>query len=199
MLACSCWMPRKDSNLDKENQNLLCYLYTTGQEWRNFIYHTGPDARGGSKISHTPMNWKILAVGKPALTWARDGIEDYLRRSNRYAKVEIEYLRDGPRPQLEERFLKNSEGSRRIVLDERGKRLTTSEWHAAVDRWELSGTKRVTLIIGGADGHSQDLRNAADEVWSLSALTLQHELALVVLLEQIYRVHTIKKGEPYHR
>lgn len=45
------WMPRKDLNLDKENQNLLCYHYTTGQEWKNFINHACPDARGGEKIS----------------------------------------------------------------------------------------------------------------------------------------------------
>ena len=145
------------------------------------------------------MNWKILAVGKPALPWAKQGIDDYLGRCTRYTKVEVEYLKDGPRLQVEERFLKGSEGSRCIVLDERGKRLTTAAWHTAVDRWELAGTKRVTLLIGGADGHSDGLREGADEVWSLSALTLQHELALVVLLEQIYRVYSIKRGEPYHR
>ncbi len=145
------------------------------------------------------MNWKILAVGKPALPWAKQGITDYLTRCARYAKVEIDYQKDGPRPVVEERFLKASEGSLRIVLDERGKSLPTTAWHAAVDRWELAGTKRITLLIGGADGHSQDLRDRADEVWSLSALTLQHELALVVLLEQIYRVYTLKRGEPYHR
>ncbi len=145
------------------------------------------------------MHWKILAVGKPALPWARAGMEDYLLRCTRGVKVEVEFLRDGARPALEEKFLRASEGSLRIVLDERGSRLTTAEWRSAVDRWELAGTKRVTLLIGGADGHSQDLRDKADAVWSLSALTLQHELALVVLLEQLYRVYTIKRGEPYHR
>ncbi|MDB6134108.1 MAG: ribosomal large subunit methyltransferase [Verrucomicrobiales bacterium] len=145
------------------------------------------------------MNWKILAVGRPALPWARQGIDDYLGRCIRYAKVEVEYLRDGPRLQVEERFLKGSGGGVRIVLDERGKRLTTAEWRAKTDQWEMAATKRATFLIGGADGHSAELREAADEVWSLSALTLQHELALVVLLEQIYRVFTIKRGEPYHR
>lgn len=196
-------MPRKDLNLVKENQNLLCYRYTTGQKTGRYLNQTLPDARGGTNFSPTHdvllMNWKILAVGKPALPWARQGIDDYLGRCGHYAKVDVEYLKDGPRAQLEERFLKSSEGSRRIVLDERGKRLTTGEWHTAVDRWELAGTKRVTLLIGGADGHSAALRESADEVWSLSALTLQHELALVVLLEQLYRVYTIKRGEPYHR
>lgn len=153
----------------------------------------------GQFFLHPLMNWKILAVGKPALPWARQGIDDYLGRCTRYAKLDLEYLRDGPRPQIEDRFLKASEGGRRIVMDERGLRLTTDAWRTKVDQWEMTGTKRVTFLIGGADGHSQQLRDSADEVWSLSALTLQHELALVVLLEQIYRVFTIKKGEPYHR
>ena len=168
--------------------------------WNKSLDQNAPDASDGAKISPPlRMNWKILAVGKPALPWAKQGIDDYLSRCTRYAKVEIDYLKDGPRPQVEERFLKSSEGSRRIVLDERGQRLTTAEWHATVDRWELAGTKRVTLLIGGADGHSAELREGADEVWSLSPLTLQHELALVVLVEQLYRVYTIKRGEPYHR
>ena len=146
-----------------------------------------------------PVNWKILAVGKPSLHWAREGIEDYFSRFSRYAKVEVEYLKDGPRPQLEERFIKASEGSLRIVLDERGQCLSTAGWRFAIDQWELAGTKRISILIGGADGHSPALRSLADDVWSLSALTLQHELALVVLLEQLYRVYTIKRGEPYHR
>ena len=63
----------------------------------------------------------------------------------------------------------------------------------------MSGVKRVALLIGGADGHSPVLREKADHVVAMSGFTLQHELALVVLLEQIYRVHTVLKGEPYHR
>ena len=58
---------------------------------------------------------------------------------------------------------------------------------------------KIALLIGGADGHSDELRDKADQIWSLSGFTMQHELAQVVLLEQIYRVHTILKGEPYHR
>ena len=59
--------------------------------------------------------------------------------------------------------------------------------------------KNVSFLIGGSDGHSSELRNCCDEIWSLSAMTMQHELALVVLLEQLYRAYTIKRGEPYHR
>jgi 23S rRNA (pseudouridine1915-N3)-methyltransferase len=57
----------------------------------------------------------------------------------------------------------------------------------------------VAIIVGGSDGHSQPLLDAADFLWSLGPLTLQHELALVVALEQLYRAHTILTGHPYHR
>lgn len=145
------------------------------------------------------MNWKIVVVGKPALVWAREGIQDYQKRCTRMVKLEVEYLKEAPRAELEEKMVRLGAGSRRIVLDERGRQMGTAGWVTEVNRWELAGTKRVTLFIGGADGHSEGFRASADEVWCLSALTLQHELALVVLLEQLYRCYTIKRGEPYHR
>lgn len=145
------------------------------------------------------MHWKIIAIGKPALPWARDGIADYLQRLTRMARVEIEYLRDGTALEVEERLLRASTGCIRIVLDERGTTPGTQEMRAQVDAWELQGVKRVALLIGPANGHTPATRAAADCIWALSKLTLQHELALTVLLEQIYRVYTIKRGEPYHR
>ena len=146
------------------------------------------------------MLYRILAIGKPALDWARDGVADYLKRLQRYTKAEVQYLKEGTAAQNSERLLKASEGCFRVVMDERGRLPTTAEARQAVDRWERDGgIKRVAFLIGGADGHTPELRKEAGELWALSPLTLQHELALVVLLEQLYRVHTIKKGEPYHR
>lgn len=145
------------------------------------------------------MNWKIAAVGTPSLGYAKAGIDEYMRRLVRYGRVELDYVREGPRPQVEERLARAAAGGKRIVMDERGKQMTTEELRQLVDRWEMAGEKRITLVIGGADGHSEEFRSSADAVWGLSRLTLQHELALVVLLEQIYRVGTMRKGEPYHR
>ena len=146
------------------------------------------------------MHLKIIAIGKPALDWARGGIADYLQRLSRYAKTELEYLKEGTQAQNSERLLKASAGCRRVVMDERGKLQDTAAARACVDRWEMdSSIKRVAFLIGGADGHTAALRQEADELWALSQLTLQHELALVVLLEQLYRIQTIKRGEPYHR
>ncbi len=147
------------------------------------------------------MQWKIIVIGKPALEWAKQGIADYAQRLTRYGKVEMEYLKDGgTAAKNSERLLLASAGGRRIAMDERGKLQNTAAMRQTVDRWEMdAGIKRVSFLIGGADGHTDGLRAEADEIWALSPLTLQHELALVVLLEQLYRVHTIKRGEPYHR
>jgi 23S rRNA (pseudouridine1915-N3)-methyltransferase len=146
------------------------------------------------------MQFRIIAIGKPALDWAREGVADYLRRLQRYTKVELQYLKEGTAAQNSERLLKASEGCLRVVMDERGRQQTTEAARQCVDRWERDGAvKRVAFLIGGADGHTDALRREAGDLWALSPLTLQHELALVVLLEQLYRVHTIKRGEPYHR
>ena len=84
-------------------------------------------------------------------------------------------------------------------MDERGATPTTQELVKLYNKWEMRGIKNISFLIGASDGHTQQLRDEADFVLSLSPLTLMHELALVVLLEQIYRVATIKRGEPYHR
>ncbi len=145
------------------------------------------------------MHWKIITVGKPALPWARAALDDYLYRLRRVAKVEHVVVRDGPREQVEHQMLQASVESLRIVLDERGKARRSLELARWVEQHDLRGTKRASLIIGGADGHSESFRGQADECWTLSTFTLQHEIALVVLAEQIYRAYTILRNEPYHR
>jgi 23S rRNA (pseudouridine1915-N3)-methyltransferase len=145
------------------------------------------------------MKWQIIVVGKPSLPWARQGVEDYAGRLRNKASVEIVHLREGPPAQVGQKALEASEGSWRIVLDERGKQMSSVALAQWIEKQELSGRKRVSLLIGGADGHPPEVRAAADELWSLSAMTLQHELALVVLMEQIYRACSINRGEPYHR
>ncbi len=146
------------------------------------------------------MTWKIYAAGKPALAYAKTGITEYLKRLQRGAKVELIYLKAGDSETVSKDLLTRSEGTFRIALDERGKAWTTDQFVAKVNAWEMDpGLKTISLLIGASDGHTPELRRQANAIWALSPLTLQHELALVVLLEQIYRAYTIKRGEPYHR
>ncbi len=145
------------------------------------------------------MHWRIITVGKPALTWAKAGFEDYMHRLRRAAKVEHVVVKEGPRDQVESQLLQASADSLRVILDERGKALRSLELARWIEQKDLHGTKRASLIIGDADGHSESLRKEADECWTLSAFTLQHEIALVVVAEQLYRAYAILRNEPYHR
>tara|TARA_R110002096_G_scaffold4493_5_gene20790 strand:+ start:7829 stop:8269 length:441 start_codon:yes stop_codon:yes gene_type:complete len=145
------------------------------------------------------MRWNLCTVGKPSLDYAKSGSQDYLKRIQRYTKIDWNQIREAGRESNSEQLLKSSQGSLRIVFDERGDLISTKEWVRRIDGWEMDGTKTVSLIIGGAEGHSRELRESADCVWSLSGLVMQHELALLVVLEGLYRCYTIKRGEPYHR
>ena len=145
------------------------------------------------------MHHEIIVAGKPALKFAKDGTAEYLKRLSRYGKYKLTHIKDGSSEDVSKRLLEASNKTLRIVMDERGTSPTTHELVTLYNKWEMRGVKKVSFLIGASDGHTQSLRDKADLVLSLSSLTLQHELALVVLLEQIYRIATIKRGEPYHR
>ncbi len=145
------------------------------------------------------MRWKILTIGKPALTWAKMGAADYLERLGRTGRIEWQCVRDGSSAQVTERLLEASTNCLRVVLDERGKAWRSMELARWIGERRLEGVKCAALLVGGADGHAEEVRAAADVCWSLSPLTLQHELALLVALEQLYRAGSILRGEPYHR
>ncbi len=146
------------------------------------------------------MRWKVLAIGKPRLPFARLGVEEYAGRLNPWASLQIDFLKSGSREAESAILLERSEGMLRLVMDERGEQVTSREFAERITGWEMRGTvKGIAVLIGGADGHTADLRSRADWTWSLSRLTLQHEMALVLVLEQIYRAYAIKHGAPYHR
>ena len=145
------------------------------------------------------MHWKIITVGKLTFPWAKEALTDYLGRLQRMTRVEHVIIKDGPREEVEAQLLQASKDSLRIMLDERGKARRSLDLAGWIEQQDISGRKRASLIIGGANGHSEAFRKKADECWTLSSFTLQHEIALVVLAEQLYRAYTILKKEPYHR
>jgi len=145
------------------------------------------------------MKWEIIAVGKPSLAWAKEATDDYLTRLRRRISLQITPLRPNPASSVSERMLGASAGSWRVALDERGRTLSSEDFANWISRQQLAGRKRISILIGGAEGHDDVVRSAADEIWSLSRMTLQHELAQVVFLEQLYRACSILRSEPYHR
>lgn len=145
------------------------------------------------------MQFLVIGSGKPALSYAKSGVELYMERLKPFGKAELKWVRDGSSADVSARLLTASEGCLRIAMDERGDLWTTEQFTGMVKQWQLHAVKRVAFLIGASDGHTEELRSRCDKLMALSKSTLQHELALVVLLEQLYRVHTIIAGTPYHR
>lgn len=152
------------------------------------------------------MQLSLVAVGKlrPAL---REVCDDYLRRLGRFVKVTEREVREAGRA-ASEQVQRDAEGRRLleavaagslvVLLDPGGTAWSSEQLAAQLDAWRLDGRAR-TCIIGGAVGVSAAVRARAATTWSLGPLTLPHELARIVVVEQLYRASTILRGEPYHR
>jgi len=136
------------------------------------------------------MRYRVVALGGSRMKSAalRAACDDYLSRIRHYAKIE----------ELEVTQARIPEDSRVVALTERGESWTSSQLAELVGRWEMEG-RDVTFVVGGADGFPDAVLDRAERRWSLGPLTLPHELARVVLYEQLYRAHTIRRGERYHR
>ena len=89
--------------------------------------------------------------------------------------------------------------TRTVLLDERGKHLTSNEFAAILGRWRDEGVREARFVLGAADGHSHQERQQADLLLAFGAMTWPHLLARAMLAEQLYRATTILAGHPYHR
>ena len=139
------------------------------------------------------MRYRVVAVGRIRDAALRAACDDYLDRLRHYTRVEEGEVKD------EARILGAvPDGSRLVALSRSGASCTSAELAAWTSRWEQDG-RDVTFAIGGAEGLPDLVLRAAELVWSLSHLTFPHELARVILYEQLYRAYTIRRGEPYHR
>lgn len=146
------------------------------------------------------MKYRVIVAGKPSLPYAKAAVGDYLKRLARHGGYELVFVKAGDSEGVSSRLLEASEGCHRIALDERGETPTTRDLALKLNSLEMNGEiKTLAFLIGAADGHAPALRKSCEMVLSLSSMTMQHELALIVLLEQLYRLATIKTGSPYHR
>lgn len=155
------------------------------------------------------MRVTVFAVGTRMPAWVTGGVDEYARRMPRQAQFSVEEIVPGlrkgrgtaatAREQEADRLRKRAAGAAvTIALDERGRQWTSVQLAERLRGW-LDTAPQVALLIGGADGLTDEIRDAADSVWSLSSLTLPHGLVRVVLAEQLYRAWTIIDGHPYHR
>lgn len=155
------------------------------------------------------MRLRVLCIGTRMPGWVDAGVDEFLKRFDRNLPVSLEAIDATPRKtgltaeQLKqadsERIRKRLKAGERVVLlDERGRSLDTRKFAGRIESWQLDG-RDVSLVIGGADGHDAALKQQADELLSLSAMTLPHGLARILLVEQLYRAWTLSTGHPYHR
>jgi 23S rRNA (pseudouridine1915-N3)-methyltransferase len=151
------------------------------------------------------MRYHLIAIGNLKRKFYADGCAFYLERLKTYAKVEISELKEHKSTssetvkQLESEALLKAASRFVIALDETGKTFTSEKLSQRITTLENQSVSLVSILIGGAEGHSEHLKKTVNELWSLSLLTLPHELARLVLLEQLYRAETIRAGHPYHR
>lgn len=151
----------------------------------------------------------ILSVGKINSPWIQQGIEQYESRLNKYIKISKVIIPDLKNAKsLSVETLKEEEGKLIInnlapsdyviILDEKGREFSSREFAQWMQKQMNSGRKRIVLIIGGPFGFSDDVYSRANFKIALSEMTFTHEMAKLLLTEQIYRAMTILKGEPYH-
>ena len=139
------------------------------------------------------MRYRVVAVGRVRDAALRAACDEYLERLRRYTRFEEQEVKD------EARILEGvPEGSRLVALSEGGEQWTSGQLADWTARWELEG-RDVAFAIGGAEALPAPVLRAAERTWSLSRLTFPHELARVIVYEQLYRAYTIRRGEPYHR
>ena len=143
------------------------------------------------------MKIKVAWIGKSKEPAIQALTDDYLKRISRYCEGAGLVLKDEAAVLALARGERQKERHKLILLDSRGKQFSSEELAGFLDREQLQALP-LLFAVGGADGFSEDARRQASSVLSLGRMTLPHELARVVLLEQIYRAFTILKNHPYH-
>ena len=156
------------------------------------------------------MRFTIVAVGKLKERFWADACAEYLKRLQPYAKTEVREVADvdparaGGVDAARERegaavLAALSASSHVVLLAIDGQERSSEGLARRIDELKLRGTSDIAFVIGGSEGVSATVRARADETLSFGKITLPHNLARVVLLEQLYRAQKISRGEPYHK
>ena len=146
------------------------------------------------------MKFQFVWVGKTKDANWRALQEEYCQRLSHFVKFEITEIKDAGKENESKRILENVNQSEFVcLLDVKGRSLSSPDLAKEIEKWQNRGLKEVTFIIGGAQGVASEVVETADYSLSLSFLTFTHDMARVVLLEQLYRAFTIIKGFPYQK
>jgi 23S rRNA (pseudouridine1915-N3)-methyltransferase len=152
------------------------------------------------------MRLRFIWPGKTKDEHLRALVTEYLKRLQRFVRCEVIETREvpGSNPagmQKESQRILDAipANSLVVLLDVRGRERTSHQLADEVRGWENDSVKEVAIVIGGQDGFSSEVAERANQRWRLSRLTLTHEMARVLVLEQVYRAYTINRGLPYQK
>lgn len=156
------------------------------------------------------MKIQLVTIGGLKQDYAQTGCALFEKRLKGLAKYELKELRDAKRaktPDVDRWRREEAERIKQVIsdvpywiaLDERGKTLSSREFAKLIQKAQNRAYHRLPFVIGGPDGLEPELRESAPELISLGPMTMPHELARLVLLEQLYRANAILANLPYHR
>jgi 23S rRNA (pseudouridine1915-N3)-methyltransferase len=159
------------------------------------------------------LKYRIISVGKVREKFYVQGVNEYIKRLGPYTNIELlEGLEEKISPHAGEKDIEKvlrKEGDRimalvgdnelLVVLDGHGTLLSSEDLSRDLVEWNMSGLSRVNLVIGGSYGLADNVKKRADRSISFSKMTFPHQMAVLILSEQIYRGFKILKGEPYHK
>ncbi|WP_298704032.1 23S rRNA (pseudouridine(1915)-N(3))-methyltransferase RlmH [uncultured Veillonella sp.] len=157
------------------------------------------------------MKFTIITIGKLKTAYLREGVEEFVKRLAPYGGatiIELNESKQSSHDAAQRAAIVEEEGSRVmkqiankafvVLLDVKGKSLSSEELAATIQRLEVDGISEMTFVIGGAFGVSKELRQRANLALSFSAMTFTHQMVRLLLVEQLYRACKINRNEPYH-
>lgn len=153
------------------------------------------------------MKLRVVWTGKTKDTHLRALAEGYFKRLSHFVRCEITEIRESAKAENKVGIDKDSKrisdalqsATVVILLDPEGSEWSSQQLAAELQHWQNNGIKELAFVVGGPLGVSRQLIEQVDKRWSLTRLTLTHEMARVVLLEQLYRAYTIMHGLPYQK
>lgn len=155
------------------------------------------------------MKHELLFLGKIKDRFIAEGVQEYGSRLQHYTSLKITVLKEkgrGSQPQNKNAPAEGmlllqavAPGALIVALDATGTQFSSTGFAQKIADWEMQGIKQVCYLIGGPEGHSGKVLEAADLLLSLSKMTFTHDMARMLLVEQLYRAYTINAGEKYHK
>lgn len=143
------------------------------------------------------MKLHIITVGSPKLAYAKAGWDEYLKRLQRYHQVRTTHVAD--KFAYDSSYLLQAAGNAyKVGLIVEGQQFSSPELASFLEKRSMDG-REICFLIGGPEGLPEAVQEAMDAQWSFSKLTFPHDLAMVVLVEALYRASSINAGHPYHK